>query len=286
MTQHPLSAIFPALPEDEMSALVEDIAEHGLRQPIVTYQGQVLDGWHRYLACRRAKVPTKEVEYRGKNPAAYVKSCNWHRRHMTASQRAAAVAALNEWGSRGTNQHNRGSIPGMDPTTGGSIPGMDPPKTTKELARQAGVSTATMERAKAVEVGGSDELKQAVHDGEVSVKAAASAVKKPKREQLKAARKAQKPAESPDTVPASKFDALTKKFESLSEKHAELMEELETYQAFANKDEAKEMLKLRKLLEQANRSRDDAMREKAEMQKQVAYYRNELKKLGWKPKTK
>lgn len=257
-----------------MVALVADIKEHGLRQPIVTYQGQVLDGWHRYLACQKAKVAIKEIEYRGKDPAAFVKSSNWHRRHLNASQRAAAIAAISEWGARGTNQHSRGSVPGTDP------------KTTAELAREAGVGTSTMERAKNVEVNGSDELKQAVHNGEVSIKAAAAATKKPKREQLKTARKTEATkAEPADAVPLAKHEALQKRFDALAAKQQELVEELETYAAFRDKDEAKEMLKLRKLLEQANRSRDDAMREKAEMQKQVAYYRNELKKLGWKAKS-
>jgi hypothetical protein len=52
MKQHPLSAVFPPMTEAEMDELRADIGAHGLRTPIVVYQEQVLDRWHRYLACR------------------------------------------------------------------------------------------------------------------------------------------------------------------------------------------------------------------------------------------
>ena len=70
LRQHPLSAAFPAMSAQELSDLSDDIALHGLRVPVVTLGGQVLDGWHRYTACQLAGVAPIAVEYDGDDPAA------------------------------------------------------------------------------------------------------------------------------------------------------------------------------------------------------------------------
>src|SRR3990167_757280 len=97
MQQHPLSQAFPAIEGDEFVGLVARIKKNGLRQPIVMFEGQVLDGWHRYLACQKAGVQFREIEYRGGDPIPYVEDLNLHRRHLTASQRALIVVKINDW---------------------------------------------------------------------------------------------------------------------------------------------------------------------------------------------
>jgi hypothetical protein len=54
LTQHPISAAFPAMLEDDFITLMNDIKIHGQRLPILVYDDQVLDGWHRYRACQLA----------------------------------------------------------------------------------------------------------------------------------------------------------------------------------------------------------------------------------------
>src|SRR5262249_47734162 len=41
---HPLSKIFPPMSDDDFNELVTDIKTNGLQQPIVCYQGKILDG--------------------------------------------------------------------------------------------------------------------------------------------------------------------------------------------------------------------------------------------------
>ena len=48
LKQHPLSAAFPPMTDSAFADFRADIAANGLRDPITLYNGEVLDGWHRY----------------------------------------------------------------------------------------------------------------------------------------------------------------------------------------------------------------------------------------------
>tara|TARA_Y100000310_G_scaffold258431_1_gene266836 strand:+ start:439 stop:1503 length:1065 start_codon:yes stop_codon:yes gene_type:complete len=80
--------------EEELGELADDIMLNGLHQPIVLYQGQILDGRNRYQACELAGIESDCTEYEGDDPLGYVLSLNLHRRHLTASQRAALAAEI------------------------------------------------------------------------------------------------------------------------------------------------------------------------------------------------
>jgi hypothetical protein len=64
LTQHPLSAAFPAMSADDFAALVEDIKVNGQREPVIVFEGMVLDGWHRYSACVAAGHRAAQVHLR------------------------------------------------------------------------------------------------------------------------------------------------------------------------------------------------------------------------------
>ena len=151
MKQHALSAAFPAMPAADYSALVADIKEYGQHYPIVVFEGAVLDGWHRYRACEEIGVKVDAEEYGGNDPVAFVKSANWNRRHLTESQRAAAIVKLREWRPSGLNKRS-------------SAPGAEDAPSAADLAKEAGVSKRTIEGAKKVEAKGSAELKEAVKE--------------------------------------------------------------------------------------------------------------------------
>jgi ParB-like chromosome segregation protein Spo0J len=89
---HPLAAIFPVMAEPEIAELAADIKANGLRVPIVLYEGKILDGRNRYLACVSAGLEPQFTEYEGDQPIQYSLSLNLHRRHLTTSQRAAVAA--------------------------------------------------------------------------------------------------------------------------------------------------------------------------------------------------
>ena len=93
MRTHPLAAIFPLLEGEEFDRLVSDIKTNGLLEPIVVYEGKILDGRNRWRACQRARVKPRTAKWSGEcgHPAAYIVSKNIERRHLTKSQAAMIV---------------------------------------------------------------------------------------------------------------------------------------------------------------------------------------------------
>ena len=94
---HPAAGIFPLVEDDEYQALVDDIREHGQREPILMHpDGRILDGRNRYCACRDLGLEPKFREWDGSggSPASVVLSLNLHRRHLNSSQKAAIAVEI------------------------------------------------------------------------------------------------------------------------------------------------------------------------------------------------
>ncbi len=107
--------MFPLIEGDEFDALVEDIREHGLREPITILDGKILDGRNRYYALSEIdpgfsleSAPKMFVEFDGDDPLEFVISKNLHRRQLSASQRAMVAANITE-----ANLKQNGYTPGL-----------------------------------------------------------------------------------------------------------------------------------------------------------------------------
>jgi hypothetical protein len=87
-------AKLPEMSAKEYAELRDDIARNGLMEPIVLYEGKILDGYHRSKACCELRLPRKIETYKGTDPAGYVLSRNAYRRHLTANQRTALITKL------------------------------------------------------------------------------------------------------------------------------------------------------------------------------------------------
>jgi hypothetical protein len=244
LQQHDLSAAFPSMPEQELQVLALDIEKNGQREPGVMYEGKVLDGWHRYLGCQAANVPFKAIEFDGEDPVAFVKSKNWHRRHLTASQKAAAEVALHEWADSGQRKGAPGASLKGEP--GASF------KTNAEMAKDAGVSERTIQHAKAAHDAG---LGGAVREGKVSAKRAAEVAQLPPSRREKAlSGKAKKPkvvAASPDVERLyaevkDKLVEVTEQRDELAETARELEDKLTAFEKTEPDEQQKEIMRLQK----------------------------------------
>jgi protein gp37 len=181
MKQHPLSAIFPPMTEEEFSALRADIASNGLQTPITTYEEQVLDGWHRYCACEQTGVEPRFQAFSGDDMAArkFAISGNMMRRHLDTSARALVAGKL-------------ANLPhGGDHITGKQ--GAKLPLAVAAAAALLNVGTRSVKDARAVIDSGDKDLLGQVESGQVSVSRAAGAVRKKRKAAKAQERKAQPP---------------------------------------------------------------------------------------------
>lgn len=173
MTLHPCSEIFPLMEGEDFDALVADINLNGLRDPIVTLGGAILDGRNRHRACLSAGTQIKTVEYTGKDPLGFVMSVNLHRRHLNESQRAMIAARL-------------ATMPKGRPELNAQICAFS----QVDAARMLRVGRRTVQQATAVRDKGVPELVKRVkrvERGEVAVSVAAKIAELPPDEQTQVA---------------------------------------------------------------------------------------------------
>ena len=72
MRFHPICLLFPRMTDDELRELADDIRQNGLLHDIVLYEGKILDGRNRYLACPMAGVKPRFVQWDGEGSPAPV----------------------------------------------------------------------------------------------------------------------------------------------------------------------------------------------------------------------
>jgi N6-adenosine-specific RNA methylase IME4 len=111
MEFHEVANIFPLMEGEEYGALVEDIRKNGLMEAIWTYQGKIIDGRNRYLACQEIGIQPKYQEWDGKGSLVnFVVSLNLHRRHLTSSQKAVVAAEMLPWLEKENEEKRRQKI--------------------------------------------------------------------------------------------------------------------------------------------------------------------------------
>lgn len=100
---HPIVNLFPPMTADEFGALLADVDRHGIREPIRTHRGEIVDGRSRYLAwkalaARGKSIPLPTEEWDGEGSLTeYVYSLNIQRRHLTTAQRTACAVEARDW---------------------------------------------------------------------------------------------------------------------------------------------------------------------------------------------
>lgn len=164
MDFHPLANIFPLMGGAEFDRFAADIKEHGLKESIWLYDGQIIDGRNRYRACVQAGVAPEFNDYIGtpKSLIPFIISLNLHRRHLNESQRAMVAAKLADMPTHRPTEDNRANL-----------------HSSSETAEMLNVSERTVKTARKVQDGGTQELVEFVEAGVIAVSDAAAIVEEP-----------------------------------------------------------------------------------------------------------
>jgi site-specific DNA-methyltransferase (adenine-specific) len=219
---HKVADIFPMMSDDEYEALKEDIATHGLLEPIwIHADGSIIDGRNRHRACVELEITPQFRTYTGDNPVAFSISQNVKRRHLSDNQRAMiAVQALPmleaeakakkmvagaehgilgaEHGILGGRGNKKNPLEAPVPQGGFSeAPPRAPraPQSRDIAAAAVGVSPRLVQDAKAI-ANKSPELAEKVKAGEITIKAASRNLKKINQQEALAQYQAMPPVKS------------------------------------------------------------------------------------------
>lgn len=124
---HPYARVLPRMREREFTMLAADIKANGLREPIVRYEGMVIDGWERYMICCAEGIEPHFIDLVDEDPFDFLKRKHSQWRKFDTDKRA--LCAAKEYDLR--NQSN--------PPIGG--------KTVAGLALDWKIAKRTLERA-------------------------------------------------------------------------------------------------------------------------------------------
>jgi hypothetical protein len=160
---HPAAELFPMMSAEEYAGLVDDIHQHGQREKIVMWQGQLLDGRNRLKACIELDIEPEVIELpEDADPVAFICSLNVHRRHLSTSQRAMIAGMLADL--------ENGKRPSQICECG---------LKREDAAKMMNVSARSVDTAKKVKEKAAADVVAKVKDGKMSLNAAAKTIDPP-----------------------------------------------------------------------------------------------------------
>lgn len=164
---HEAASLFPQMSDAAFLELKNDIAHYGQQVPIIIQNGYLLDGRHRYRACRELGIEPNIQEIPASNDPVHqlVASLNLHRRHLADGQRAVIAARLANL-DVGANQHTAQAV------------------SQAQAASDLKVSIDSLQRAKSVLLSGSPGLIKMVEAGSIGVSSAACLATLPETTQI------------------------------------------------------------------------------------------------------
>lgn len=189
---HPIALLIPEMGDTEFQALKEDISGLGVINPIILFEGKVLDGRHRYKACLELDISCTARDWEGgMNPVEYVVSENVHRRHLNQSQKGMIQVAVSDYmvdqakkrqreagGDRKSEDYKK-SLEATLPQA--IIEPVRQPQTRDKIGKMLNVGARTIGDAQKVHKDGTKEEKKAVIAGKKSVNAVAKEIRERKK---------------------------------------------------------------------------------------------------------
>lgn len=175
-------SLIPPLSTEEYAQLESNLKAEGCRDPLVTWNGIIIDGHNRHEICTRNGIGfqtvTKEFAERGEVIEWIIRN-QFGRRNLDAYQRTKLALRLEEAiAARAKANHGaRRDIPQI------SAESFSPIETREEIAKLAGVSRDTVDKVKQIEKKATPEIKQSLAKGEISINKAHQTTKSPKEDE-------------------------------------------------------------------------------------------------------
>lgn len=161
--------LIPPLADHEKEGLEEDIKHYGCYCPIVTWQGYIIDGHHRYEICMKHKLSfrVEEREFDKQNDVEiFIIENQFNRRNLPPFTRATLTFALEKRyeTKRDENQHTKES---GSPPYGGEADRNRGDEANRKAAKAAGMGHNTYAKCKFIDKNGTEEVKEKLRKGEM-----------------------------------------------------------------------------------------------------------------------
>lgn len=180
--------LIPPLTQDERKQLEENILDEGIREPLITWNGILIDGHNRYSIAKKfgLEFQTKEMDFENESDAEiWIIKNQFGRRNLSKYDRSILALRLKPVIAERAKQNERLGGKGSQKSVNHKT------DTQKEIAKLAGVSHDTIHRVETIEASGNDKVREKLRSGEISINEAYLAVTpKPKsgRQEAKEAR--------------------------------------------------------------------------------------------------
>lgn len=180
-------ALIPPLAPDELSQLEANILRDGCRDPLVVWDGILIDGHNRHEICTRHGLPfeTVEMAFDDRSHAIeWIIRNQFGRRNLPPYIRTKLALVLEDTiaaRAKENQKERKGDQPGAICQKSGNLVPVD---TKREIAAIAGVSHDTVAKVKKIEAKATPQVKAKLASGEISINQAhKDIVKEEKREE-------------------------------------------------------------------------------------------------------
>jgi 16S rRNA G966 N2-methylase RsmD len=174
-------ALIPPLAPEERQQLEANILADGCRDPLVVWNGVLIDGHNRYEICTKHGIgfETVEKEFADRSEAIeWIIRNQFGRRNLTAYVRTQLALRLEETIAKRAKANQVESGREFGKGCQKSDKPINPIDTKKEVAKIASVSHDTVAKVKVIEQKAAPEVKQKLSTGEVSINQAYQEIRK------------------------------------------------------------------------------------------------------------
>lgn len=182
--------LIPPLTPDERKGLEESILSEGCRDSLIAWHGILVDGHNRYEICEKYGLPfsVTETDFESRDAVIeWIIKNQFGRRNLPLYERARLALRLKPVIAERAKENNR---LGADMTNTGLQNSVKAVNTQQEIAKAAGVSHDTIAKVEKIEASASEETKEALRRGEMSINQAYTEVKKQEKAEQRAAKMA------------------------------------------------------------------------------------------------
>jgi DNA modification methylase len=175
-----LESLIPPLSNEEFKQLERNILEEGIREPLITWNGILIDGHNRYMIAQEHDInyETLEKEFDNINRVKeWMINNQFGRRNLSNYQRSVLALQLEDVFREKAkeNQGNRNDIKQISAES-------KPIETRQEIAKVANVSHDTIAKVKKIEAAATPEVKARLNTGTMSINEAYKEIKKEEKQ--------------------------------------------------------------------------------------------------------